>query len=255
MPLEIITVACLQDNYAYLLHDAATNQTALVDAPEAAPILEELDRRAWRLDQVFITHHHADHVQGLQPLRDRFGCRVTGAAADTARLPPLDVEVSQGAQVSVGANTGTVIEVPGHTVGHIAYHFAGAKAVFTADSLMTAGCGRLFEGSPDQMWDTLCRLARLPPETLVYTGHEYTESNLRFALTIDPDNALLQARVLTARALRAAGIPTVPTQLGNELATNPFLRAVSPEVKAHLAMQGASDAETFAEIRRRKDNF
>ncbi|MCW3782699.1 hydroxyacylglutathione hydrolase [Defluviimonas salinarum] len=255
MPLEIVTVPCLSDNYAYLAHDVATGATAVVDVPEAAPILNALSARGWRASHILITHHHGDHIDGVPSLAAATGARVIGAAADAHRLPPLDEAVTAGDTVRIGMCRGTVIDVSGHTIGHIAYHFADSGIVFTGDSLMALGCGRLFEGTAHQMWDSLCKLAALPPETLVCSGHEYTQSNARFALTIEPGNAALAARAKSVDAARAKGRATVPSTLAEELATNPFLRARLAEVKTALGMQGAGDAEVFAEIRARKDRF
>lgn len=255
MPLEIVTVPCLADNYAFLLHESASGATALVDAPEAGPVLAALKERGWALAEIFVTHHHHDHVGGIAEIVAATGARVTGAAADAHRLPPLDRAVAEGDSVTVGAGTGHVIDVSGHTVGHIAFHFPGAAAVFTGDSLMALGCGRLFEGSAPLMWESLQKLAVLPPETLVCSGHEYTASNARFALTIEPGNPALISRSEEIAAARAAGRPTVPSSLVAELATNPFLRANLPGVKAAIGMADAEDAEVFAEIRARKDRF
>ena len=255
MPLEIVTIPCLSDNYAFLAHDVSTGETALVDVPEAAPILAELERRGWTLGKVLITHHHGDHGGGLAEVLAVHPAQVVGAAADAHRLPPLDVAVSEGDTVSVGNETGTVIDVSGHTVGHIAFHFPGGPAVFTADSLMALGCGRVFEGRFDQMWDSLSKLAALPPETIVCSGHEYTQTNARFAMTIEPENPALISRSDEVAKARAAGKPTVPSTLAQELETNPFLRAAQPGIKNNLGMSGATDAEVFAEIRRRKDAF
>lgn len=255
MPLEILTIPCLSDNYAFLAHDAQSGETALIDAPEAAPILAALAQKGWRLTQVLLTHHHWDHVEGLAEILAAHPARVTGAAADAHRLPPLDHQVSEGDSVSIGAESGRVIDVSGHTVGHIAYYFPDSHAVFTADSLMALGCGRVFEGTMPQMWDSLSKLATLPPETMVYSGHEYTQANGRFAETVDPDNAALQARIRDIAAARAAGRPTVPSTLALELSTNPFLRAADPGIRKTLGMENATDAEVFAEIRSRKDRF
>lgn len=255
MPLAILTIPCLKDNYAFLLHDDATGTTAVVDVPEAAPIRAELARRGWRLSQILVTHHHDDHIQGIPELVEATGARVTGAAADAHRLPPLDRAVKEGDLVKIGAAEGVVLDVSGHTMGHIAYHFPGSQAVFTADSLMALGCGRIFEGTPEVMWASLQKLAALPPETLVCSGHEYTLANARFALTIDPDNPALISRAERVGAARAQGEPTVPSTLAEELATNPFLQANRAEIKASLGMAGARDAECFAEIRLRKDRF
>ncbi len=255
MALELVTIPCLQDNYAYLLHDPATRQTAVVDVPEVAPILKELLRREWLLTSIFITHHHDDHIQGVNELRTTTGARVWGADADRHRLPRLDWSLWEGDEVQVGRARGTVIDVPGHTRGHVAFHFPASGLAFTGDSLMSGGCGRLFEGTPAEMWSSLGKLAALPPATLICSGHEYTTSNLRFAATIEPDNPALAARIAAVAAARAAGRPTVPVPLAEELATNPMLRAALPAVKAAIGLPDASDAEAFAEIRARKDRF
>lgn len=255
MPLVLETIPCLSDNYAYLLHDTTTGATALVDIPEAAPILAALDARGWTLNEVWITHHHDDHVQGLGKVLAAHPAPVRGAAADAHRLPSLDVQVSDGDRFSFAGHEVQVMDVSGHTMGHIAYYVPDAAAVFTADSLMAMGCGRLFEGTADMMWASLSKLAALPPETEVCSGHEYTASNAKFALTIDPDNKDLMSRTKAIEAARAAGQPTVPSKLALELATNPFLRANDPDIRTRLAMQSASDAEVFAEIRARKDAF
>lgn len=255
MPLEIVTIPCLSDNYAYLAHDKTTGDTALVDIPEAAPILEALARRGWTLSHVLITHHHDDHVQGLAEVLAAHPARVIGAAADAHRLPPLDVEVAEGDTVQIGGDVGHVIDVSGHTVGHIAFHFPQSHVVFTADSLMALGCGRVFEGTFDQMWQSLQKLAALPPETLVCSGHEYTATNARFARTIEPGNPGLMSRIDRIEEARDKGLPTVPSLLSLELETNPFLRAGTPEVQYALDMAGSDPAQVFAEIRRRKDAF
>lgn len=255
MPLEIVTLPCLSDNYAFLLHDAATGATAVVDVPDPAPIQEELARRGWRLSDILITHHHWDHIDGVAPLVAATGARTWGNAADAGRLPPLDHAVHPGEAVTIGSESGTVIEVSGHTVGHIAFHFPDSHAVFTADSLMALGCGRLFEGTPEMMHASLARLAALPPETLVCSGHEYTAANAKFARTIDPDNPALISRSEAIDAARAEGRPTVPSTLREELDTNPFLRAHDAKIRAQLGMETADDVAVFAEIRARKDSF
>lgn len=255
MPLEIVTIPCLSDNYAYLAHDAASGETALVDAPEAAPILEALKDRGWRLSHVLLTHHHWDHVDGLDAILAEHPAQVVGAAADAHRLPDLDLQVAEGDSFALGGETVQVMDVSGHTVGHVAYHLPGTGAVFTADSLMALGCGRLFEGTAPQMWESLSKLAALPRDTLVCSGHEYTQANARFAVTVDPDNPALAARVEKVDAARAAGEPTVPSTLGEELDTNPFLRAADAEVQRAVDMQGADPVRVFAEIRARKDAF
>ena len=255
MPLDLVTIPCLSDNYAFLIHDAASGETAVIDVPEAAPILAALRQRGWTLSQILLTHHHADHIQGVAELRAATGARVAGNAADAHRLPPLDLALQEGQTVQVGAETGTVIDVSGHTLGHIAFHFPASALVFTADSLMACGCGRLFEGTGPQMWDSLSKLARLPPETLVCSGHEYTTSNARFAMSLEPDNQALISRVAAIADARDKGQPTVPSRLSDELATNPFLRASHPQMKARLGLSEATDAAVFTEIRARKDRF
>ena len=255
MTLTLVTIPCREDNYAFLLHDTATGQTALADAPEAAPILAELKLRDWRLSHLLITHHHYDHVDGVEELREAFAPQVIGAEADAHRLPQLDLAVSDGDRFDFAGHEVQVMDVSGHTVGHVAFHIPAAQAVFTGDSLMALGCGRLFEGSAPQMWESLSKLAALPPETQVCSGHEYTAANAAFAVTIEPDNAALAQRQADIAEARAAGLPTVPSALSLELATNPFLRAHLPEVKSAIGMEGAADAEVFAEIRKRKDNF
>lgn len=255
MPLELVTIPCLTDNYAFLLHDAESGQTACIDVPEAPPILAALESRGWALTDILITHHHNDHIAGVEDLRARTGALVAGASADAHRLPPLDLALSEGMAVPLGREFGLVIDVPGHTVGHIAYHFPESGYVFTGDSLMAMGCGRLFEGTPAQMWKSLSTLAALPPDTLVCSGHEYTASNARFALSLEPDEPALKSRASAIEQARAKGQPTVPSRLSDELATNPFLRASSPRMKAVLGMDRAQDAAVFGEIRARKDRF
>jgi len=255
MPIELVTIPCLSDNYAYLCHDAETKQTLLIDLPEARPILAALDRRDWDLNEIFLTHHHDDHIAGVAEILRNHDAKVTGAAADRDRLPNLDRAVKEGDTVSLGAESGTVWDVSGHTVGHIALYFEASKLVFTADSLMACGCGRLFEGTAEQMWASLCKYAQCPDETLVCSGHEYTLSNVKFAASVDPDNANLQRRISYTASARASNQPTVPSTMGLERATNPFLRPNSPEIRTILGMQTQTDAEVFAEIRRRKDNF
>ena len=255
MPLDIVTIPCLSDNYAYLLRDTATGKVAVVDVPEAGPLLAALNESGWGCDLVLITHHHYDHIDGVAELVAATGAKVVGAKADAHRLPPLDRQVAEGDRVSVGDSEGVVLDVSGHTVGHIAYHFADSGAVFTADSLMALGCGRVFEGTMPMMWESLSKLAALPGETQVYSGHEYTAANAKFAATIEPNNPLLKARTAEIAQKRANGEPTVPATIAEELNTNPFLRAAKESVKAAVGMTGATDAEVFAEVRTRKDNF
>ena len=255
MTLETVVVPCLSDNYAYLIRDSATGKVGVVDVPDEKPILAALSARGWDLDMILITHHHYDHVDGVAPLRKATNAVVVGSKDDAHRLPPLDMALKEGGEVALGESRAKIIDVSGHTINHIAFHFAEAGVVFTADSLMAMGCGRVFEGTMPMMWESLSKLAALPPETQVYSGHEYTQSNTRFALSIDGDNPDLIKRAADIDAARAAKQPTVPSLLSLELATNPFLRASDPAIRAHLGMDAASDAEVFGEIRARKDHF
>jgi hydroxyacylglutathione hydrolase len=255
MTLDLLTIPCLKDNYAYLIHDPDTGETTLIDAPEPAPILAALKARNWTLDQIFITHHHWDHIDGVAEVVEATSAAILGAAADAHRLPPLTRALSEGDTFQIGQHSVHIIDTPGHTVGHISAHIPTAALAFTADTLMAGGCGRLFEGTPDQMYQSLAKLAALPPETLICSGHEYTTANLTFAATIDPDNEALQARITRVALARAANRPTVPSRLSGELATNPFLRAHHPYIKASLGIPEATDAETFAHIRALKDKF
>lgn len=255
MPLELVTIPALSDNYTYLLHDSASGATACIDVPEAAPIIDALTERGWTLTEIWLTHHHHDHIGGVEDLLKRYDARVVGAAADRHRLPPLDHEVGDGDAFEFGGEAVEVFDVSGHTIGHIAFVLRQSRFAFTADSLMALGCGRLFEGTAAQMWDSLQKLAALDPETTICSGHEYTQSNARFAITVDPDNSDLKARMERISSARDRNEPTVPSSLAEELATNPFLRAADPAVQAHLEMIGADPVEVFAEIRARKDRF
>jgi len=255
MPLEIITIPCLSDNYVYLLRDKETGTTAAVDCPEAAPVLAELKKQGWALDMILITHHHWDHIDGVAELAEATGAKLVGAKADAHRLPPLDIEVAEGDRLHLGNLNFEVLDVSGHTVGHVAYVFHKALAAFTGDSLMAWGCGRVLEGTMEMMWHSLSKFHALPRAMNIYSGHEYTLANGKFALTIEPDNDSLHQRMKETEAARAKGAFTVPSGLGLELATNPFMRANHIKVKTALGMQDATDAESFAEIRTRKDNF
>lgn len=255
MPFDLITIPCLSDNYAYLLRCQDTGETACIDVPEAGPIKDALADHGWTLSQVWLTHHHWDHVDGLADLLADHHASVVGAAADAERLPELNVSVHEGDTVKLGNLEAEIFDVSGHTVGHIAFYVAGAKAAFTADSLMALGCGRPFEGTPAQMWDSMQKLMKLPGDTTICSGHEYTKSNAKFALTVDPTNDALISRAKAVDDARDRGEPTVPSQLSTELETNPFLRPADPGIRAELGMQDASDSDVFAEIRKRKDNF
>ena len=253
MAFEVFQFPCLSDNYGYLLHDADSGATACIDTPEAEAINAALEDKGWRLTHILNTHHHFDHAGGNEALKARWHCRIVGAANDAERIPGIDERVAHGDLVSVGGLTGQVIEVPGHTSGHIAYHFAEQGIAFVGDTLFSLGCGRLFEGTPVQMWQSLQALMALPEDTLMYCAHEYTQSNAAFALSVEPGNEALVSRAKEIDALRADGLPTVPTTLALEKATNPFLRPDSAEIQATT---GRTDlVEVFAETRRLKDNF
>ncbi|MEM0943281.1 MAG: hydroxyacylglutathione hydrolase [Pseudomonadota bacterium] len=255
MPVEIVTLPARSDNYAYLLRDSATGQVAAIDAPEERAITRALSERGWGLDQIWITHHHGDHVEAVEPLRAQYGARVVGHSADRTRLPGLDLEVREGDRVSLGESVAEILDVSGHTEGHIAYHLPADRVAFTADSLMALGCGRVFEGTHAQMWQSLSKMMAWDPETRIYSGHNYGQANGRFALSIEPDNPALKARIAAIEEADAMRAPIVPVSLAEELATNPFLRAVEPSVKEAVGLPGADDASVFAEIRRRKDAF
>jgi len=255
MPLEIIAIPCLTDNYAWLAHDAATGATAVIDVPEATPVLNALHEHGWQASHILLTHHHDDHIAGVQTLAAATGARVIGAAADAHRLPPLDEAVQPGDTLRIGMDAGQVLDVPGHTLGHIAFHFPDSGVAFTGDSLMSCGCGRLFEGTPAQMWQSLSQFLGMDPETLICSGHEYTAANIRFALSVDPVNPALTTRAASVAALRAKGRPTLPVRLAEELATNPFLRSADPAFRAALGRGDQTAAQTFAHLRALKDRF
>ncbi|KIN73724.1 hydroxyacylglutathione hydrolase [Sulfitobacter guttiformis] len=251
----LVTIACLSDNYAFLLRDKATGDVALIDVPEAAPIAAELSSIGWTLSQIWLTHHHPDHIQGLSGLLADFPAPVYGAAADAHRLPDLDTALADGDHFSLGETPVHVIDVSGHTNGHIAFYAPAASAAFTADSLMALGCGRLFEGTPAQMHASLSKMAQWPDDTLICSGHEYTASNAKFALTVDPDNAALQQRARDTTQARSQNKFTVPSLMGLERATNPFLRAGDPALRAAIGMTGSTGPEVFTKVRALKDSF
>ncbi len=256
MTTSVHQFLCLTDNYGVLVHDSKTGATAAVDAPEAGPILAALDEKGWKLTDLLITHHHADHIQGAPELKARFPeLTIVGPAKEVARIPGLDTLVGEGDTVRVGSLEARVIETPGHTTGHVAYYFEEDEFVFCGDTLFSLGCGRAFEAPSAVLWSSLLKLAALPAETQVYCGHEYTEANARFALTIESGNAILRDRAEHVAALRAEKRPTLPTTIGLELAANPFLRAEEPPVKAAVGMPDADPEDVFAEIRSRKDRF
>lgn len=252
--LEIFQFPCLQDNFGVLIHDSEAGVTASIDAPEASAVRKALEEKGWSLTHILVTHHHGDHTDGIAALKSETGCTVVGPLSDAGRIPTLDVKLSEGDSYSFGNFSAKVFETPGHTSGHIIFWFEDAKTAFTGDTLFSLGCGRLFERPADIMWDSLQKIMALPPETTIYCGHEYTLANGEFALTIEPENEALQARVEEIRQLRASGKATLPTTLQAELDANPFLRAASPAIRKRLGMEDASDGQVFAEVRTRKDN-
>jgi hydroxyacylglutathione hydrolase len=255
MAIQVEQFMCREDNFGVLVHDPETGDTALIDAPQEAPILAAIERTGWTPKLILTTHHHADHVEANLALKQKFGLKIIGPQAEREKIPGIDEMVKEGSTIGFGEDEVRVIETPGHTAGHVSYYFPRSGVVFTADTLFALGCGRLFEKPAPVMYESLKKLAALPPETVVYCGHEYTLSNARFALSVDPDNQALKERAKEIEALRAENKPTLPTTIGEELATNPFLRWGDPAIRKHLGMENASDAEVFAEIRRRKDNF
>jgi len=227
--LEIVRIPALTDNYVWLVHDHLSGETMVVDPSEAAPVLAEADRRGWRIGQIWNTHWHPDHTGGNAAIKEATGAVITGPAAEAERIPTLDVPLGEGDTVMLGGHVATVLETPGHTAGHISFHLPGDAILFTGDTLFAMGCGRLFEGDAAQMFANMQRLAAMPPETIVYCAHEYTQSNGRFALAAEPDNAAIRSRMEAVDAARQRGEATVPTTIAQELATNPFLRAESAE--------------------------
>jgi hydroxyacylglutathione hydrolase len=246
---------CLSDNFGVLLHDPETGATASIDAPEAAAVEKALARTGWKLTDILVTHHHADHTDGIMALKNKYKCRVVAPAGEAAKIPGVDETVREGGKVKVGNLTGNVIETPGHTLGHIAYWFHADNLAFVGDTLFSIGCGRVIEGTMDQMWDSLKKLRDLPDNTLIYCGHEYTAANIKFALSVDQGNRELQARDAQVRQQLAEGKPTVPTTIGDEKLANPFLRADVADLASGIGMAGKPANELFAEIRLRKNKF
>lgn len=253
MAVQIELFMCRSDNFGVLVHDAASGETMLVDAPEERPILEAVERSGWQPTLLLTTHHHHDHVEANLALKERFGLKIVGPAAEAGKIPGIDETVVEGDTVSFGGETVEVIATPGHTAGHVSYYLPRSAVAFTADTLFSLGCGRLFEGTPATMFASLRKLAALPLDTTIYCGHEYTLSNARFALAVDPTNPALRERAKAVEALRASDLPTLPVTLGQEMATNPFLRCHDPAIRKNLGMEQASDEAVFAELRKRKD--
>ena len=253
MAAEIRTFTCLSDNFGYLIHDPETRSTASIDAPEAGPIISALERENWALTDILITHHHHDHVGGVAELKKKYKCRVVAPHDNKTAIADVDLRVGNGDVVKVGKLLARVMETPGHTLDHISYVFDADKALFAADTLFSIGCGRVFEGTYPMMWDSLLKLRALPDDFRLYCGHEYTASNVKFALTVEPDNPALKARAAQVAALRADNKPTIPVLLGEEKKSNVFLRADDPAVAAALHLKGANAADVFGELRERKN--
>ncbi|RTL53766.1 MAG: hydroxyacylglutathione hydrolase [Bradyrhizobiaceae bacterium] len=253
MTAEIRVFPCLSDNFGYLIHDPATKATASIDAPEAGPILAALEREGWTLTDILVTHHHADHVGGIDELKRKYKCRVLAPHDNGTPIPLVDQRVKEGDVVKVGNLSARVLATPGHTLDHISYMFDSEHALFCADTLFSIGCGRVIEGTYPMMWDSLLKLRALPNETRVYCGHEYTAANVKFALTIEPDNPALKKRADEVTKLRAANKPTIPSLLGEEKEANVFLRADVPSVATAVGLAGKPAAAVFGEIRERKN--
>ncbi len=253
--LETDLLPVLRDNYVHIVREPRSGAVAVVDPAVADPVIAALEARGLVPGLILCTHHHPDHVGGVPGLKARFGAEVIAPAAERRRIAMADRWVAEGDGIALGAATARVIAVPGHTAGHVAYHFPHEKVLFCGDTLFSLGCGRLFEGTPEEMWASLLKIRALDPETRLCCAHEYTEANGRFALSLEPENTALQARMREVIALRRDGRPTLPTRLDRECATNPFLRPESPEIRRRLGMEAASDVAVFAEIRRRKDRF
>jgi hydroxyacylglutathione hydrolase len=251
--LAVHQFPCLSDNYGYLLHDSASGETVCIDTPDADEYLRQAAAKGWQITQIWNTHWHQDHAGGNLAIRAATGCTVTAPEGDAAKIEGVDRVVKQGDTVTIGDRKGTVIDVGGHTMGHIAYHLPGAAVAFVGDSLFALGCGRMFEGTAPQFWASLSRLKAMPPETMLYCAHEYTASNARFAVHADPENAELAAYATEIANCRERGLPTVPSKLERELRTNPFLRADDPAMQARWG--GGDAVATFAALRSAKDTF
>jgi hydroxyacylglutathione hydrolase len=246
---------CLKDNFGVLIHDPATGATAAIDAPEAAAVEAALQATGWKLSDILVTHHHGDHTGGIAALKRHHHCRVTAPRGEAARIPEVDATVAEGDSVNVGSLAARVIETPGHTSGHISYWFEQDKLAFVGDTLFSIGCGRVIEGTPEMMWDSLLKLRALPDDTQIYCGHEYTDANVRFARTIEPNNTALGKRAEEVKQQLAQHRPTIPTTIGEEKEANPFLRADVPAVAATVGLAGKPASAVFAEIRERKNRF
>jgi hydroxyacylglutathione hydrolase len=252
-PFEIVQIPCLSDNYCVLLHAPDTGETAAIDAPDAEPIKAALSVRNWRLARIFTTHHHNDHTAGNLSLKGHYGCAITGPEAEADRIPGITAATSERSGATFAGRPIVVLDTPGHTLGHVSYYFPTEATAFTGDTLFSLGCGRIFEGDARTMHASLEKIAKLPGETKIYCGHEYTVSNGRFARGVEPENAALAARWTEIEALRAAGKSTLPTTIAGERATNPFLRTHSPAIRARLGLDRADDWQVFARLRELKN--
>ncbi|MEQ8708855.1 MAG: hydroxyacylglutathione hydrolase [Rhodospirillales bacterium] len=253
--LEIEQIPVLDDNYVYLVREPDSGLCAVVDPAVSEPVLRRADELGWTITHILNTHHHGDHVGGNMAIKSATGCVIVGPKADRDRIPGIDIELADGERWMFGEQEACVFDVPGHTRGHICFWFAGSRALFIGDTLFALGCGRLFEGTPAQMWSSLSKLRPMPDDTRVYCAHEYTQSNARFAVTVETSNKTLHERSASIDVARQAGRPTVPSTLGEERATNPFLRADQPALQQDIGMVGAQPEEVFAEVRQRKDRF
>jgi hydroxyacylglutathione hydrolase len=253
--IEIRQFSCRSDNFGVLVHDGDSGVTVSIDAPEEAPILAALEETGWTLTHILTTHHHGDHVAANEALKQRFGAQIIGPQKEREKIPGIDRAVAGGDRFALGGIDVEVIDTPGHTLGEISYYMPGAPALFAADALFSLGCGRLFEGDAPMMWESLKRLRALPDETMLYCGHEYTATNAKCAIDVDPENTMLRERVREVETLRIAGKPTLPVKLGQEKATNPFLRADDPALMQEMGMDGAEPAAVFAAIRKKRDQY
>ncbi len=251
--LDVHQFICRSDNFAVLIHDPDSGLTATIDAPDAAAIRRELANKGWRLSHILVTHHHADHTEGIAPLKSETGCRVIGPKAEASKIQGLDDVVAEGDSFTFGAHRVDVLDTPGHTAGHISLVIRDQKMAFVGDTLFVMGCGRIIEGNPQMMWNSLQKIARLPADTEIYCGHEYTVANAKFSMSIEPGNAALVERTAQVIAARARDELTQPTRVDIELETNPFLRPTSPEIRERLGMKDKAEWEVFAEIRERKN--
>jgi hydroxyacylglutathione hydrolase len=253
--LDIYMFPCLSDNYGFLVHDRNYNLTAVVDTPEVKPILAALDKKGWSLTHILNTHHHWDHAGGNLELKEKTGCTIVGPRAEANLIPGIDIAVREGDVFNFAGHIAHVHETPGHTLGHIVFYFANDNLAFVGDTLFAMGCGRLFEGTPEQMWKSLQKILQWPDDTEIYCAHEYTQKNAQFALTVDPLNQDLLKRAAEVERVRKIGNPTIPTTIYLEKKTNPFLRPMSDSLRSTLKMPNATNTEVFAKIRELKDSF